>query len=106
MPSALTRNDCGRALPALADVAQRGEVVHDLGLRVGEPCVDRGRVGDVERVRSVAVERQHVVAARLEVRDEVRTDEATRAGDRDLHAAHPACESVRDEVLVDGRAPR
>ena len=34
VPSAFTRNDRPGARPALADVAQRGEVVHDLGLRL------------------------------------------------------------------------
>ena len=79
----------GGARPALADVAERGEVVHDLGTRVGESRPDLGRVGDVERVRSVPVEREHVVAGGLEMVDEMRADEAARAGDGNLHAVTP-----------------
>ena len=47
---------------------------------------DRVVVGDVDRLRVVDVERHDVDAARGEVRGEVATDEAARAGDDGLHA--------------------
>ena len=80
----------GGRLPAVAHVAERGQVVHDVGIRVAEPLADVVGVGDLERIRTGAVERDDLVAAGLEVGDEVRADESECAGDDRLHAATPA----------------
>ena len=77
-------------LPAVANVAERGQVVHHLGVRVAEPLADVVGVGDLERIRTGPVERDDLVAAGLEVGDEVRADESECAGDDRLHAATPA----------------
>ena len=72
-------------LERLAHVRQRGEVVHRVGLHVGDAPPHRVGVGDVGRGRAVAVEADHGVALRLEVRDEMAADEAARAGDERAH---------------------
>ena len=72
-------------VPRRADVAPGREVVHDVGGDGGDPAPHRVGVGDVDRVGSAAVEHHHVVAVRLEMRNEVTTDEPSSAGDGGAH---------------------
>ena len=111
VPSTLTRRHAVGSRHDAPTSDQRGEVVHDLGSVRGEHVVHRVAVGDVERRRPDRVAREHdVVAARAEMRDEVRTDEAGRAGDERLHpgTADAARHGWRDRapVRVDVRVDR
>ena len=105
VPSAFTRNDAAGLFQLSPTWLSAARWYTTSGRASASRVLHRDRVGDVERVGAVAVERQHVVAARLEVRDEVGADEAARAGHGDLHAVTPAASRYACEVAVDRARP-
>ena len=72
-------------VPRRAHVAAGREVEDDVGGDGGDAAPHRVGVGDVDRVVSTAIEHDGVVTARLEVRNEMTTDEPSSAGDQGAH---------------------